>query len=211
MDKRIADMYAEEQAANPARDLKSELDADTLRSIMVANDNSEGLFTPDPEVDDDGEIKPINEPIDEEAQVSTGKVTQKFGDYIKTFQQDLVDNPGNYRITTPEGDMSINEAMKRGYDPATQSFGAPEVQADMEGQLAGLPPEEAEAIRAMTNPNRANEEAPVPMPEGLPDEGLPTEGMPPELMQQAGAGGPEAQPQPGGASGIEALLGGGGM
>jgi hypothetical protein len=102
--------------------------------------------------------------------------------------------------------MSINEAMKRGYDPATQSFGAPEVQADMEGQLAGLPPEEAEAIRAMTNPNRANEEPPMAMPEGLP-----AEGMPPELMQQAGAGGPEAQPQPGGASGIEALLGGGGM
>lgn len=199
MDQRIAQSFAEEQEANPGKSLTSELDADTLRSIMVANDNSEGLFTPVPEVDEDGEPKQIREEVDEEVKVETGKVTNKYGDYIKAFQDDMVNNPGRYTIQTPEGEMSIKDALAQGYDPATQSFGKPEVEANMEEELAGLPPEEAEAIKAMTNPARGEEAPPTA-----------------EQMLPPGAGGPQAQPQPGqpqpgpeAEAGILAALGGG--
>ena len=75
--------------------------------------------------------------------------------------------------------MSIQEALQQGYDPATQTFQAAPASANIDEELAGLPPEEQEAIRAMTNPNRANETPP---------------GM--EAMVPPGAGGPEGQPLP---------------
>jgi len=193
---------------------ESELDQDTLREIMVTGENTEGLFTPEPELDDDGEVKAINEEIDEEAVVTSGKVTKKYGDYLKKFSDDMEKNPGRYMISTPRGRMSITEALKSGFDPATGDF-TEQTEGDvMEADLAGLPPEEAEAIRAMTNPNRANEEPPAG-PAGQPSE----EELAMLAMQQAGAGGPQAQPQPGEPAtpgpateaepNIAALLGGG--
>jgi hypothetical protein len=181
------------QQAMDETQTRSELDEQTLKEMMVTGGNTEGLFTPEPEMDEDGEVKAINEEIDEEAQVRTGAVKEKFGEYIKKFSDDLETSPGSYMIETPRGRMPVVEAIKQGYDPATRDFTEMSEEAMMEADLAGLPPEEQEAIRGITNPGRAEEEPP------LPGGAVGPEGLPPELagaVPSAGAAGPEGQALP---------------
>jgi hypothetical protein len=179
----------------------SELDDKTLQEIMVTGGNTEGLFTPEPELDDDGEVKAINEEIDEEARVKTGAVKEKFGEYIKKFSDDLEKSPGKYMIETPRGNMPVVEAIKQGYDPATRDFTEMSEEAMMNADLEGSTPEDQAAIRSITNPGRAEEEPPVP---GGPLGAGQEEGLPPELAAQlqaqaqgqAGAAGPQGQALP---------------
>jgi hypothetical protein len=181
------------QQAMDETQTRSELDEQTLKEIMVTGGNTEGLFTPEPEMDEDGEVKAINEEIDEEAQVKTGAVKEKFGEYIKKFSDDLETSPGSYMIETPRGSMPVVEAIKQGYDPATRDFTEMSEEAMMQADLAGLPPEEQEAIRGITNPGRAEEEPP------LPGGAVGPVGLPPELagaVPPAGAAGPEGQALP---------------
>lgn len=199
----------------PSDDGSRKMDGDTLAEMMMTGDNSEGLFKPDPDelLDED---EKTHEDADEKAKVkSSGKVTEKGKKYIKLFQDELKDNPGEFMINTPKGQMTVKEAIKQGFNPETGDFeDAPEDK--LNGMLDGLNDADKVGIQGLLNPSRANiapadaakfgldatnpmvqaQQVPAPAPEE-------------EMMQQ---GMPQGQPLPQeqqkGAD-IAALLGGG--
>ena len=195
------------------------MDEEVLKEMMMTGDNTNGLFEPNEEelLDED---EKAHEDVDEEAEVkSSGKVTEKGKKYIKLFQDELKDNPGEFMINTPEGQMTVKEAIKRGFNPETGEFDeAPEDK--LNGMLEGLNDADKEGIQGLLDPRNANI-APAdaakfgldpsnpmvqqPAASAVPgQEAMMQQGMPqgtPLPQEQAGA--------PQGGADIAALLGGG--
>lgn len=216
-------LQALENAGNgmtaPSDDGSKKMDEDALREMMMTGDNSAGLFEPDPDqlLDED---EKAHEDVDEKAEVkSSGKVTEKGKKYIKLFQDELKDNPGDFTINTPEGQMTVKEAIKRGFNPETGTFeDAPEDK--LNGMLGELNEADKDGISKLLNPSNANiapadatkyglkasnpmvqaQQVPAPPPE----EAMMQQGVPQRMpLPQEQAGMPQ------GGADIAALLGGG--
>ena len=197
----------------PADAGNRKMDGDILKEMMMTGDNTAGLFEPDPDelLEEDDEA---HEDVDEEAEVkSSGKVTEKGKKYIKLFQDELKDNPGEFMINTPKGQMTVKEAIKQGFNPETGDFEeAPE--DTINGMLDGLNDADKEGIRGLLDPSRAN----IP-PADAAKYGLdPSNHMvqqqasvPEEAMMQQGVPMPQEQAAPQSGADIAALLGGGNM
>lgn len=142
----------------------SQLDEGTLKEMLMTGDNSGGMFTPnedevlDPNLPDDK----LHEDVSDKAQVKTGKVTKKFGEYQKKFLADMKKNPEAYMIDTPEGKMNVAEAIKRGYDPSTKEFTEEPITSKRDKELEGLSESDQAIIKQLTDPSAAK----IPPKEG---------------------------------------------
>jgi hypothetical protein len=185
-----------------------QLDGDILHEMLMTGDNSGGMFTPNEDevlnknIPDDK----LHEEISDKAQVKTGKVTKKFGEYQKKFLTDMKKNPEAYMIDTPEGKMNVSEAIKRGYDPATKEFTDEPLTSKRDKELEGLSESDKAIIKQLTDPSAAK----IPPKEG---EALGLEEGNPMLQQAPvpGAPMPGQAPAPEGEMDpamIQAMLGG---
>ena len=181
----------------------SQIDEGTLKEMLMTGDNSGGMFTPnedevlDPNIPDDK----LHEEVSDKAQVKTGKVTKKFGEYQKKFLVDMKKNPEAYMIDTPDGKMNVAEAIKRGYDPSTKEFTDETITSKRDKELEGLSESDQAIIKQLTDPSAAK----IPPKEG---EMFGIEAGNPMLQQAPALGqapAPEGEMDP---AMIQAMLGG---
>jgi hypothetical protein len=190
---------------------QNNIDPGLLNTLIKAGENKEGMISLDKkEVKKKKEMKkeePLFKEEDEDAKLKPGKVSKKLGKYTERFLFDMKKNPDKYMIDTPRGKMSVQDAIKQGYDPATKDFTdeTPDVMIDK--KLSGLSKSGKEKIKSLLDPKRAQvpaEEAATmgveegsplvagqePAPTG-PQQGAPQEGeapINPEMLAMLGGG-----------------------
>lgn len=185
-----------------------EMDEETIKQILMSGENSDGLFTPDKPTKDD---ENIHEEVDEEAKLKTGKVTGQSEKYSKKFREDISKNPDKYKVMTPKGEMTVKEAMAKGYNPLTKCFEKDKVAKNIvEKHKKNLNATDQQAIDTILDPKSANI-----APADAGQMGLPANSpMVRQEQPQAGTLPPEAMPgqapaaPAGGGADIAAMLGG---
>lgn len=131
----------------------SSLDDETFKQILMTGDNSEGLFTP---TEKENKDNPKHEEVDEEATIKQGKEVKPKGKYASKFLKDISKNPQNYKVQTPKGEMTISEAMKKGYNPITKRFDKTKsASAIKEKHLNGLNDADRAKLEELTSPSAA--------------------------------------------------------
>ena len=207
---------ASKKQKEPKQDLEN-FDDETFKQILMTGDNTEGLFTPNDDKEEEKE-DPKHEEVHEDAKVKQIKITKAQGKYAKKFKEDIMKNPSQYKVNTPKGEMTIAEAMKKGYNPITKRF-----EKDKSGEeikkkhLEGLNPTDRAKLEELTSPSAARIAPKDAQAMGLPSDSPMIEGQaqPQTALQQAmppqGAPTPspegQAAPSPEGMD-INSLLGG---
>lgn len=133
------------------------LDEETIKQLLMTGENSNGMFAPD-----EKELKKelVNDELhaetDEKARVKIGKADASKSKYANAFQEDIMKKPNKYKIMTPRGEMTVAEAMKKGYNPITKRF---EKEKDIEKlkakHLEGLNEADKAKINELTDPSAA--------------------------------------------------------
>lgn len=179
-------------------------DEETFKQILMAGDNTEGLFKP--EIKED-EKNPNHAEVDEDAKIKQGEVSKPKGKYVKKFKEDISKNPQDYKVQTPKGEMTIAEAMRKGYNPITKRF-EKEKSADAikEKHLSGLNDADKSKLEELTNPAAAHIAPKDAEAMGLPGDSPMVDGNTPP--QPAMPVAPEGQAPAEGGPDIASLLGG---
>lgn len=178
-------------------------DEETFKQILMAGDNSEGLFTPTEKEDKDN---PNHAEVDEDAEVKQIKVNKPKGKYVKRFKEDIAKNPNNYKVQTPKGEMTIAEAMRKGYNPITKRFEKDKSPEEVKKKhLEGLNDTDKAKLEEITSPSAAHIAPKDAAAIGLPSDSPMIDGqsVPPQPAQ------PAATPSPEGGVDIASMLGGG--
>lgn len=169
---------------------ESQFDTDVLKSMLLAGENSENLFEPNPEAVHD------EEQFDEgEVDISGARVTEQLGEYAGKILFDMKENPDAYMVETSEGMMKLDDALAKGWNPATKEFDEVEPLEMMMGdEMGGLSPEDQMALQGMMDPSAAHvppEQAgmygldpndPMVHHDQPQQEMMPPEGMDPNMM-----------------------------
>lgn len=133
-----------------------DLNSEVLKQMFMTGDNTNGMFSPKEEKEIDG-VKVHEEP-DEKTKdtIDKGKVEPQ-GKYKENFKKDFLKHPDEYKIQTPKGEMTVAEAMRKGYDPTTKTF-RKEHDADeiKKRNLEGLNDADRASIEGLLNPKAAN-------------------------------------------------------
>ncbi len=90
------------------------IDSDVVTKMLKTGENTDGMFVPDKKEEHQDE--------DEKAKVSVGKKVTPSDKYKKDFKDDMLKHPNDYKIETPQGEMTVAEAIKAGYNPITKTF-----------------------------------------------------------------------------------------
>jgi len=168
------------------------LNSDLLNTLVKAGENREGMVSFDKKEQEqkkkENNEEPLFKEIPEEAVIKTGKVKEKLGKYTERLLFDIKANPKKYMLDTPRGKMSIEEALKQGYDPATKDFTDETPDQMIDKKLTGISQSGKDKIKQLMNPQSAR----VPQREaesmGLPMESPMIEGQEPEQPTQEGQG-----------------------
>lgn len=205
------------------------LDSATIEDMLMTGENTRGMFEPDNKEPEGNEPK-LNEEVNEKAKRNLDKAEVKPSEkYADRFKNDLLKHPEAYTVQTPEGEMTIAEAIKRGYNPITKRFEKEHNQQNIkESFLNRLNDSDRTNIERITDPSAAQVAPADAEKYGLDASSpmvrqQPQQQMAPQPMQPAGQ--PAGQPQgmmptgqqmPGseesmaaGANPLAALLGGG--
>lgn len=168
------------------KDTAEKIDDDLFEQMLMSGDNSEGLFTPKEKEDKDN---PLHEDVDEKAKVKQVKITEKKGKYAKKFVEDITKNPNDYKVQTPKGEMTIAEAMRKGYNPITKRFEKDKSsEAIKEKHLSGLNNAQRSKLEEITSPSAAHMAPKDAEAMGLPPDSPMIDGMgQPPMAPQAGA------------------------
>ncbi len=127
-------------------------DDETFKQILMTGDNTEGLFTPN----EDKEEEPKHAEVDEDAVIKQGKVGKPKGKYATKFLKDISKNPQDYKVQTPKGEMTIAEAMRKGYNPITKRFEKDKsAEGIKEKHMAGLNDADKAKLEELTSPSAA--------------------------------------------------------
>jgi len=177
------------------------LDPETVEQMLLTGENTEGMFTPDEKKEKEGEAK-IHEDVDKEAKVSVGKAAEPKGKYQKMFTKNLLEKPDEYKIMTPKGEMTVAEAISKGYNPITKRFDRAHDQAELKKKkLSALNDADREALEKFTSPEAAQVAPADAEKYGL----APGSRM---IKQEAPMGGAPAMPAPAAPNNVAAMLGG---
>jgi hypothetical protein len=189
-----------------------EIDPGLLNTLVKAGENKDGMIALDKKEQEEKRKEANDEPlfknIVEEAELKVGKVSKKLGKYAENLLFDMKKNPDKYMINTPKGRMSIEQAIKQGYDPATKDFTEKTPDQMMDERLNGISEGGRSKLKQLMDPRRAqvppqealsmgipqesplvagNQQEEQPQ-EAQPQEGQPQEGQPisPEMLQALG-------------------------
>ena len=213
---------------NTKKDSKGDkkLDSNTVEEMLMTGENTQGMFEPDNKEPEGNEPK-LNEEVDEKAKRKLDKAETKPSEkYANRFKNDLLKHPDAYKVNTPQGEMTIAEAIKKGYNPITQRFErAHNTQNIKESFLSKLNDSDRQNLERITDPSAA-QVAPADAERYGLDASSPMVRQQPQInpMQQAPmtsqmgqpTASPIGQPMPGaeestaaGGNPLAALLGGG--
>ena len=132
------------------------LDSKTIEEMLMTGENTQGMFEPNDKVGDEKEPK-LNEEVDEKAKRKLDKAEVKPSDkYAKTFKNDLLKHPDDYKIQTPEGELTIAEAIRKGYNPITKRFEKAHDQSKIKESFLGrLNDSDRRNVERITDPSAA--------------------------------------------------------
>ena len=132
-------------------DDKASLDSDELLKIMMTGENTDGMVSEVSSEDDkDKHAKAEGSP-----KVDGSKAESK-GKYKDMFKTDMFKHPDKYFVMTPDGRMTIAEAMRRGYNPITRNFEESKSRdAIMREATKGLNDSDRETVNRMMDPRAA--------------------------------------------------------
>lgn len=143
---------------NTKKDSKDDkkLDSNTIEEILMTGENTQGMFEPDNKEPEGNEPK-INEEVDDKAKRKLDKAETKPSEkYANRFKNDLLKHPEAYTVQTPEGEMTIAEAIKRGYNPVTKRFErAHNTQNIKKSFLSKLNDSDRQNLERITDPSAA--------------------------------------------------------
>lgn len=193
-----------------SKDKVTSFDDETFKQILMTGDNTEGLFTPNEDSED--KDNPKHAEVDEDATIKQGKVGKPKGKYAKNFLKDITKNPQDYKVQTPKGEMTIAEAMRKGYNPITKRFEKDKsADAIKEKHLTGLNDADKAKLEELTSPSAARMAPKDAEAMGLPADSPMIDGnaMPPQPTGQAMTA-EGAAPAPEGEAGLDiaSMLGG---
>jgi len=189
----------------PKEDLaasKQQFDPAILSSMINAGENQTGMITVEPEEKEGEKNEPLFTEVEEENKVKPGKVKKKLGKYVEKFLFDMKKSPEKYMIQTPKGLLSIEEAIKQGYDPATKDFTDKGSKEQFDESLNALSESGRENIKRITAPENIRMPQSAAEGMGIDEQNPMVAGMQEQAMQ------PE-QEQPQIDPGMLAALGGG--
>lgn len=196
------------------KDKVKSFDDETFKQMLMTGDNKEGLFVPNEDKKEE-EKDPKHAEVDESATIKQGKVGKPQGKYVNNFLKDITKNPNEYKVNTPKGEMTIAEAMRKGYNPITKRFEKDKDSEEVKKKhLKGLNDADKAKLEEITSPSAARIPAKDAATMGLPgDSPMIAGSMPPETGGQPPVAAPT--PAPEGASGepqagldIASMLGG---
>lgn len=145
----------EDQDEEVVEDQPSDVDDQVLRSMMRTGENTEGTFHPD-----EGELleedEEAHEKVDDDAELTIGEVREQLGKYSNELLFDMQKNPDKYMVQTSRGEMSLMDAIKEGWNPATKDFDEVKPRDQFQESLAGLSPADQEALMNLTDPATAH-------------------------------------------------------
>lgn len=138
---------------------EGDIDGELLNLLVKAGENKEGMISLDKEEQEKKKEKENDEPlfkeVPEEAMLQTGKIKNKLGKYAERLLFDIKQNPEKFMLNTPRGRMSIEEAIKQGYDPATKDFTEQTPDQMIDGKLSGLSDSGRGKIKQLMSPQAA--------------------------------------------------------
>jgi len=170
-------------------------DDETFKQILMTGDNSEGLFTPDEDKEQEKE-DPKHAEVHEDAKIKQGKIGKPKGKYANKFKEDISKNPQNYKVQTPKGEMTIAEAMKKGYNPITKRFDKTKSGEEIKKKhLEGLNPADRAKLEELTSPSAARMAPKDAQARGIPSDSPMIEGNG-QAAQPAAPAAPTASPTP---------------
>lgn len=139
---------------SPQGESETTLDSDELARMMMTGENSDGMIS-ELNVPKKEDGVDLHEKPKEKAKVEGDKAESK-GKYTDLFQEDMFKHPNKYFIETPEGRMTIAEAMRKGYNPITKKFDEGESRDAIIGRATqGLNEADAETVNRMLDPRSA--------------------------------------------------------
>lgn len=207
---------SEGEKQNKEHDKKSaSFDEEALINMMMTGENSSGLFNPNVEeiVEEEDKDK-IHTDTKETLDFKTGKTTNISKKYQAAILDDMKKNPDKFKIQTPEGEMTVDEALRKGYNPVTKKFEKSKHKENIDAAMSRLNDQDRQRLTELTDPTNVGL-APADAEQfGLPSNSPmiqqpagPAAGPSPEAAMTPGMGAPEgAQGAPG--IDIASLLGG---
>lgn len=184
---------------------KRDFDNDAVLEMLMTGENTEGMFTPNKEETDKEKEE------DETLKADIGTTTNVSKKYQKALLEDMIKNPDKFKIDTPEGEMTVKEALEKGYNPVTKQFGENKFKKKKDELLSQLNEDDKAKVERMTSPEAAGLAPADAEMMGLPG-GMPAGPMPGAMPEGAPIEGQPEQPaETGGMNAIASLLCGGGM
>jgi hypothetical protein len=187
----------EEQSAD-------QIDPNVLNTLVKAGENKEGMISLDKEeqekIKQEENDEPLFKEIKEEATIKPGKIKEKLGKYTERLLFDIKKNPEKFMLNTPRGRMSIEDAIKQGYDPATKDFTDQTPDQMIDGKLQGLSEGGRSKIKELMRPDRAQVPPEEAVSMGLGEESPLIRGQQPQAQEEEA---PQISPE------MLAALGGG--
>ncbi len=202
------------------------LTEDILSQLLMTGENTSGMFAPDEkELEDElSSDETLHEEQDEKAKLGKIKDTETKDEYKKAMAKDIQKHPDRYSIMTPQGRMSVTEAIKKGFNPETGQF-EKSLDEKNEEALSQLNDQDRAAVEQFMNPAQVGlapadadsfgldpssplrKPQAMPMQQEMPQQGMPA--MPPEAAAMPGQAAVPAQGLPqGGGNDILSMLGG---
>lgn len=137
----------------PKKNEPDSFNEEELIKMMMTGENSTGTFTPDTEaiVDEEHRDK-LHEDTEKKHKVETGVTAKTSDKYKNAIADDMLKNPDNYTIQTPEGEMSVLDAIRKGYNPVTRKFEKSKHEENIEKLKSNLNENDKKRIDDLTNP-----------------------------------------------------------
>lgn len=146
------DKISKEKPQKTNKDSKT-LDEDVINELLKTGENTDGMFIPDEKKEDEDKL---HEEEDEEAKLKVGKDIKPSKKYEKHFKNDMLKHPDQYKVNTPQGEMTVSEAIRKGYNPITKQFEKEHDQNSIkEKHLSQLNDADRAAIEKVTDPTIA--------------------------------------------------------
>jgi hypothetical protein len=153
---------AKEDSSKESKDKKtaktkdiSGLNEDILSQMLMTGNNESGMFEPDEkELEDDlAPNEELHEEQDDKAKLGKIKDIETKEEYKKAMIEDMGKHPEKYSIETPQGRMSVAEAIRKGFNPETKQF-EKSLDEKNEEALSRLNDEDRAAVEQFIDPSK---------------------------------------------------------
>lgn len=208
---------AEKETKEPEKS-STDFDEEALINMMMTGDNSTGLFNPNVEEIVKPEDKDkVHVDTKDTVDIKTGKTSSISKKYQAALLEDMKKNPNKFKIKTPEGEMTVQEALSKGYNPVTRKFEKSKHKENIDIAMGRLNETDRQRLTELTDPKNVGL-----APADAEQFGLPSNS--PMIKQPQGQASEQAVPgqapgaippegaapgQPAAGMGITSLLGGG--